>query len=238
MITKGKKVYYMEKKEEKNSNNTGIKKNGVSITEINKLMLKEFLECPDLNKFDPRSRVYFKNGICMGYWFGININRILALKRPECEEIKKQYEKKRRMDKSKRLLYLRKYKYMFFIMKNMDKFNRESNLTFPDGTFVGEWFDDNKNDILSSEDLIDLNIKKQYNEYLAFEDLKKEFLKGDIEKFNVGGYVRFSTGAIMNFWWECYMDKILLSNDDVSEEIKKQYEAYLSLNKENVKVKK
>lgn len=204
-------------------------KKSIMATEINRSMLKEFLECIDLNKFDSRSNIKFKNGISMGYWFGLNLRKILESKNKVCLEIAKQYKQKKRLEASRKILYLRKYKYMFFIMDNRDKFSSNSGIIFPDGTFVSDWFLSNLDSILSSDDIIDVKIKDQYNNYLFFQDLKIEFLSGDYEKFDFSGCVRFSTGAIMNLWWERFMDEILLSTDYVSLKIKEQYESYLSM---------
>lgn len=207
--------------------------NGIVVTEINNLILKEFVECVDLNKFDSRSGINFKNGISMGYWFGLNLRKILVSKNPICLEIAKQYKQKKRKEASRRMLFLRKYKYMFFIMDNRDKFSPNSSLTFPDGMFISEWFSINRESILLSNDIIDIKIKDQYNNYLIFQKLKIEFLYGNYEKFAFDGCVRFSTGAIMNFWWERFMDEILSSTDYVSLKIKEQYENYLSMVNDN-----
>ncbi len=209
--------------------NESYKNNSVSINLFNNLLIKEFLACPDLNKFNSRSNLFFKNGISMGYWFGKNMDKILRSKNPICIEISKQYEKKKKMEELKKKNAFIKYKHMFYVMNNLDKFNYNSGLTFPDGMFVSEWFYSNINIILSSDNVIDEQIKKQYNNYLDFQKLKMEFLHADVQKFDENGCVRFLTGAIMNFWWENNKDKILSSNDSVSLKIKEQYEKYLAL---------
>lgn len=201
----------------------------ITVTITNNLRYKEFLECPNLDKFNPRSNVLFEDGTPMGYWFGMNLRKISESKNPFCIEIIKQYNERNKKNQLKNSFYLRKYKYIFLIMDGMDKFSFNSNLRFPDGTFVNEWFLQNKDDILSSDNDIDIIIKKQYFDHLGFENLKAEFLRGDVSKFCPDECVRFSTGAIMNFWWDCFKDKILSSTDIKSLKIKEQYESYLSI---------
>ena len=177
---------------------------------LNEKTLTEFLNNPSLDKFDSRSEEFFKDGINMGYWFGLNMDRIILSENKLCVEIKKQY------------------KYEFYALKDLNKFNRNNDLTFKDGSKIGKWLKENKRDILSSDALIDKHIKKQYENYLKFKRLELEFLNAPIDKFSQYKCVKFMSGAIMNFWWECNMDIILSSTDEISNNIRTQYEKYCS----------
>lgn len=209
----------------------------IAVTITTRKIYTEFLECPNLDKFNPRSKVLFKDGTPMGYWFGVNMQKIKESKDPLCIEIIKQYNKKKQKERFINMFYSRKCKYDFVAMDNLDKFSANSKLTFRDGTFVIEWFLKNKEDILSSDNEVDIKIKNQYFNYLAFENLKIEFLNASILKFDQYECIRFSTGAIMNLWWDCFSDKILSYTDSVSLEIKRQYDSYLSLINKEEKIK-
>ena len=195
---------------------------------LNEKTLTEFLNNPSLDKFDSRSEEFFKDGINMGYWFGLNMDRIILSENKLCVEIKKQYELKKKRDKSRNIIFKRKYKYEFYALKDLNKFNRNNDLTFKDGSKIGKWLKENKRDILLSDALIDKHIKKQYENYLKFKRLELEFLNAPIDKFSQYKCVKFMSGAIMNFWWECNMDIILSSTDEISNNIRTQYEKYCS----------
>lgn len=189
-------------------------------------MVNEFACYPDSKKFDPRSDVRFKNGELMGVWFANNIDKIFSYKKETYELIKQQYKNYRRKKASHDILQRRKYFYLFLKIDNLNKFNADSGVTFSDGDLAGIWFYCNKNEILSSDDVVCIAIKKQYFNYLEFLDLELEFLHARKEKFCLDGCVRFKTGAIMNFWWETYKDDILSSKDEVSIRIKEQFDCF------------
>ena len=198
----------------------------------------EFACCKDPKKFDPRSDVRFKNGELMGVWFANNIEKIFSYKRETYESIKQQYKNYRRKKTSYDILQRRKYFYLFLKIDNLNKFNADSGITFPDGTLAGLWFYYNKEEILNSDDVVCASIKKSYSYYLQFTDLKLEFLHAPNEKFRFDGCVRFKTGAIMNFWWETYKDCILSSLDEVSIRIKEQFDYFNNIKKNEGLVKK
>ena len=215
-----------------------LTRNSINYTLLKKNMIMEFINYPSSDKFDIRKNILFKNGDKMAAWFIENQNRIFNSKDSEFLEIQNQYNKYISLQKSKKLLIEKKYKSLFYSIKDFKKFDITCDITFSDGSYVGVWFYNNINQIKNSKSALDEAIMKQYKTYLNSKTIEKEFIDADISKFDFDSCARFSTGASMSFWWECMMDKILKLNDPLSKEIQNQYKKYLQLKKQEEENKK
>lgn len=203
----------------------------INYTMLKKNMLLEFIAYPTSDKFDYEKNVLFKNGEKMASWFINNQKRIFGSRKPEFLEIINQYNKYITQKRTQKILIEKKYRSIFYSIKDFKKFDITSDITFPDGSKVGIWFFNNANQIKISNSILDKEIMKQYKTYLNSKILEKEFIDADLSKFDYNGCARFSSGASMNFWWECMMDKILKLYDPISKEIQMQYKKYLDLKK-------
>ena len=215
-----------------------LTRNSINYTLLKKNMITEFINYPSPDKFDIKKDILFTNGDKMADWFVSNQKRIFNSKDPEFIEIINQYKKYTSLKKSKKLLIEKKYKSLFYSIKDFKKFDITCNITFPDGNNVGVWFYNNVSEIKNSKSALDKEIMKQYKTYLKSKIIEKEFIDADLSKFDYDGCVRFSSGASMSFWWECMIDKILKLNDPLSREIQKQYKRYLQLKKQEEENKK
>lgn len=203
----------------------------IKVTKVKNKMYQEFVDYESLSKFEMNSDAKFLSGLSMSKWFFEYKNYILQSKNKLCVEIQQQYEKyleqKRELYIKKQKLLYEKNKCIFYKESDINKFDSSGNVKFPDGTFMGEWFKKYKKVILLSDGLIEKEIQKSYELYLSVYELKKEFLKEEnLDKFDEFGYVKFSSGALMNFYWEVYKDSILNSYCDIDKLIKKQYYEY------------
>lgn len=207
--------------------------------EMRNVKCKEFLECLDFEKFNVDSKLAFSNGMIMSKWFLENKIYILSSKNELCIEIAKQYQEylnniKKQRERKNRLIY-EKNKHLFYREKDLNKYDNTSTLKFPDGMFMGEWFMIYKDYILSSNGCFEKAIKDKYELFLLTRSLKTEFLEEEnFEKFDIYGYVRFSTGALMNAYWEVYQKEILNSKCNIDRLIAKQYEEYLREQKQDI----
>lgn len=218
---------YQEYKKISQINYDLLTKGSINITIAKKNKIIEFESYPSFEKFDPKKNILFKNGESMFDWFIENKNRILNSNDHNFSLISRQYYEYIKQVKTKQLLLERKYKTLFCSIKDLSKFEITSKLTFPDGMSVGIWFFNNENQIRIKKTILDIKIMEQYQVYLDSKILEKEFIDADLSKFDLDGCNRFSTGASMNFWWECMMEKILKLNDPISKKIQIQYKEYL-----------
>lgn len=212
--------------------------NTVSFTKTckDREFLIEFDAQQGLDKFKKDSDVNFKNGTHMPTWFYENYRRIVSVPYKECKSILLQYEKFKRIEKQKQKLYEAKTRLEFLAEKNIDKFDPTCNIYFEDGKNMGKWFVDTKSKILTSTAKVDLDIKDQFEKFITYDLLRYEFFcVEDINKFNEDSSYRFSTKAIMYFWWEANKERILSTKTKANNSIKKQYEKYEASKNINVK---
>lgn len=192
-----------------------------------KRVIDEFIKYPSLKKFEECCDITFFDGTNMYKWFAENLIAISRSKSPEHIEIMRQYELYISKKNTKVLLEQRKLKYMFLKEKNIEKFSLDSDILFPNGSLMNRWFNSNVMDIIASNELIDIEIKKQYESYMIFSALREEFLmENDFSKFDEYGNARFSSGAVMYFWWDRYKEEILNSTYYVDKDISNQYLEY------------
>lgn len=117
-----------------------LTRNSINYTLLKKNMITEFINYPSPDKFDIKKDILFTNGDKMADWFVSNQKRIFNSKDPEFIEIINQYKKYTSLKKSKKLLIEKKYKSLFYSIKDFKKFDITCNITFPDDNNVGVWF--------------------------------------------------------------------------------------------------
>lgn len=199
---------------------------------------EEFLNCDNLDKFNYNSSVTFKNGDKMYLWYLDNIITINTSQKEVFQKIRKQLEKRNELNKKRKILEYNKRRLYFYKENSLEKFNPKSSIVFKDGYRMGLWYKENRENISISNNPVDELIEEQKNLYYEYEWLKKEFMKcSSKEKFNSYGNERFKSGALMYFFFEVHKEDILLSNDEVSNLIKKQYYEYTDSLNNNKKVK-
>lgn len=205
--------------------------------------LKEFFEEESMDKFMFSSKnPLFKDKKRMGIWFVDNKHIILTTHDYYCEEIKKQY--KNYLEYEMNLTADEKYEKRlieFCKEKDYNKFKSDSGITFSDGKSMPGWYHENKEKIESANDNFSLIIKSQFKYYLQIRDIKKmekrkelyrkkllSFMQEyDYDKFSQLGFVEFKDGSHMGTWFNTYKNTILNSNDEISNNIKRQYNEYL-----------
>lgn len=205
--------------------------------------LKEFFEEESMDKFMFLSKSpLFKDKKRMGIWFVDNKHIILTTHDYYCEEIKKQY--KNYLEYEMNLTADEKYEKRlidFCKEKDYNKFKNDSGITFSDGKSMPGWYHENKGKIESANDNFSLIIKSQFKYYLQIRDIKKmekrkelyrkkllSFMQEyDYDKFSQLGFVEFKDGSHMGAWFNTYKNTILNSNDEISNNIKRQYNEYL-----------
>lgn len=126
--------------------------------------------CKDkrLYKFNEFSNIELPSKVMSGVWFLQNKESILSSNNPVDVEIAKQYRK-----------YEMYYALVleFYYEKDLLKFDNFSNVRFKTGSLMPDWWEVNKEDILSSDFFLNQLIKDQYEEYLnnvLGSDLKKK----------------------------------------------------------------
>lgn len=194
------------------------------------VLCEKFCFCDDLDKFSSKSKFYLDNNILMKDWFISNKDIIILLSGEieTCQKIMgdfKKYKSKEILEEHKKLL---KDKLFFAEIKNPAKFSLDCNYRLPSNIFSGMWFLKNENNILSSDLSVDKKIKKQFENYVSYTNLRKLFLKEtNLGKFNPDIFIRFPTGAIMSDWWEFNKHYILECRDEIDKKITKEWYTYL-----------
>lgn len=110
-----------------------------------------------LHKFNEFSGIELPSKIISGVWFLQNKESILNSDNPIDVEIAKQYHKYE-------MYYALVFE--FYNKKDLLKFNEFSNVRFKSGSLMSDWWEVNKENILSSDFFLDEFIKKQYEKYL------------------------------------------------------------------------
>lgn len=200
--------------------------------------LIEFEAKEGLDKFKKDGDVKFQNGIHMATWFYENYRRIISVPYKECKSILAQYEKFKRIERQKQKLYEARDRLEFLNEQNIDKFDSTCEIYFESGKNMGKWFVDNKTNILCSAAKVDNDIKKQYEVYVNYDLLRYEFYGiDDLSKFAEDSNYRFSSKALMYFWWEINKERILSTKTKINNLIRKQYNNFEELKNSNVKKK-
>jgi len=190
-----------------------------------KKIFHEFMMIDDLSKFNDNSNIYLSNGIKTSKFYVDNYIYIQNNNSDDCKMIVKQYKMYLFQKKQRETFNLTKCKLEFYKMPE-DKFYEDSNLYLTNKensySFFARLIDYYQQEPNLSK--LDFEILRQYEVYLSFIELKKEFLSDDsMEKFDESGYVRFENGAIKNIWWTVYKDDILNSDHDIDIKISNQY---------------
>lgn len=188
---------------------------------------KEFLECEDLDKFNPNSNLTLKNGLKMYTWYMNNINLISSSKSEVYILIRKQLEKKKLLDERRKEIDNKKKRIIFSKCHDINKFNPKSNTVFSDGSIMGLWFESNKEEIFKSRLPIDIEIVHQKDLYDSYIDLITEFAKEpSYEKFNPESNIRFISSSLMQPFFESNLNNIINAYDNISLMIINQYNEY------------
>lgn len=197
---------------------------------------KEFMDIEGFEKFDKDSNIMLSNGVSAYDWFVKNINYIFSSTNEIYQTIKKQYNKMR--IKKEHFLFVKDRQY-FCKDNRLYKFDEKSEIRLPSNNLSGIWFKKNKKEILNSNNLIDIEIQRQYKSYKDYYSLLYEFyIKDNDLKFDSASNIRFASGALMNFWWEKNKESILSSSFIIDQMIKEQYYKYVDSNEEKVLKKK
>lgn len=207
--------------------------------------LKKFADEKNTDKFMFLSKKpLFNDKTRMGIWFVDNKHIILTSHNYYCEEIKKQY--KNYLEHEMNLTAEEKYEKRlieFCKEKDYNKFKNNSKVTFSDGNLMSGWYHENKEKIESASDKFSLAIKAQFKYYTQIKDAKKmekaqelyrkkllSFMQEyDYDKFSQLGFVEFEDGSHMGTWFNAHKSTILNSNDEISNNIKMQYNEYLKM---------
>lgn len=226
----------------------------VSDKKIFETKLEEFIKEKNMDKFMFLSKSpLFKDKKRMGIWFVDNKHIILTSNNYYCEEIKKQY--KNYLEYEMNLTTDEKYEKRlieFCKEKDYNKFKNDSGITFSDGKSMPGWYYENEEKIESASDKFSLIIKAQFKYYTKIKDIirvekrqelyKRKLLlfmqESDYDKFSQSGFVEFKDGSNMSTWFNTHKSTILNSNDDISNEIKRQYNEYLKTKDEFNSIKK
>lgn len=180
--------------------------------------LEEFVNDENLNKFNRRGNVLFKDGASKGLWFMTHKENVLNGTSEYDIKVQEQYKKYKKID----------IKEEFIKIADESKFDLNcTDIKLSNGVIASVWFNENKNSLFESRTKENLEIKRQYDEYrFSFDDKISEFIKEkDFNKFNCNNRsIKFSDGSIISIWFDNHKQKILLS----SYEIRKQYDKYLN----------
>lgn len=116
-----------------------------------------FYKEKDLYKFNEFSTIELPSKRKSGIWFLQNKEVILSSNNPIDLEIAKQYH-------SYGIYYALVLE--FYYQNDFMKFNETSNIRFKSGALMSEWWEVNKEYVLSSDFFLSVLIKKQYEEYV------------------------------------------------------------------------
>lgn len=206
--------------------------------------LLEFLSIDDLQKFYSNNDMLFKDGTSVACWFRANQLRIFNGKDNQSKLVKSQHMeyKKLMIDKQeeKRKALYEKRLIEFSKMISLNKFSRNFNIKFEDGTLTYYWFLANKEKIFNSKDEYSKLIKKQYDEFTARVPLKRqetwdvnyqqkliEFSEiMDSRKFTRCDEIKFSDNKVASYWFFANKEKIFDDKDEYSKAIVLQYNEF------------
>ena len=195
----------------------------------------EFLESSDNKKFEKNSDLKFKCGISMSKWFFENLNFITYSSAEPYEKIRMQYNS---FIKQRKILDFQRKKHMFYLEKNINKFNLYNEIRFSDDQTYGSWYKENEQKIINSNDKVSKEILLQKNNYLDLLKLKILFYNiDDINKFNENSNVRFPSGAIAYDFFLSILEDLEKSGDYLDRNILRQYYKYKDDYNELVKIK-
>ena len=196
---------------------------------------KEFLEEKNNQKFKLYSNVKFKSGNYMGIWF----NRYKKELKSSDDELSKlileQYE--RFIENQKKCAEKTDNDKLneFSKEKDLRKFSHGCKIKFSDGTYMGDWFILNKENIMNANDAVSkiiclqyekFNLQKKYPEQKKIKKIKEFAEENDLKKFNTHSELKFKDGTHMGNWFNGHRKELLRMDDDLIGTIFKQYEAY------------
>ncbi len=189
-----------------------------------------FYNIKDYKKYEENSNITLVNDLLAYDWFNYYKTRISLSTLDICKLIMKDYNNyKKYKGKQKQVEKQRKVQ-EFYLQSGYDKFNKNSKLKFKDGQLMTEWFYDNFDYILSSDNVIATFIKKQYDMFLCICLLKKEFIDNpNLEKFDEFSNVRFNSGALMSDFFYSNFKQISNSNDRLDCIIMSEYNKYIMI---------
>ena len=140
------------------------------------IKLNEFNNYDGLNKFRYDSKLCFKDGSNMYTWFRYNKEKILSSNDLVCQKISKDYKEYKKISQinydlltkgSINITIAKKNKIIEFeSYPTFEKFDPKKNILFKNGESMFDWFIENKNRILNSNDHNFSLISRQYYKYI------------------------------------------------------------------------
>lgn len=210
---------------------------------MEKSEIREFANIDTLEKFSEYGCILLSNGINSHYWFLKNKKEIFDSNDPDCKLIKKQYDEHKKAMKE-RIAKLKKQSFHmngfnadianeFKNIKDIKKFDRDSNIFLSNGMLACDWFIANVHSILEDECGMYKEIRKQYynakktqriigktkDKYYFFKDKR-------LYKFNEFSGIELPSKVMSGVWFLQNKESILNSDNPVDVEIAKQYYEY------------
>lgn len=203
----------------------------------------EFMKIKSLSKFSYNSYITFSDGHSVFNWFNANKEEILNSNDKNCKVIQEQYKiylkqiKERKdeisyasLKQTKNSMEIAKE---FMNIKDLKKFDKDSNIILSNHISTYEWFTKNVRYVFSSTHEIYQTIKKQYYDVhlkkktIDFRKDKYFFYKENkLYKFNEYSNIRLPSNTLSGIWFLENKDNIFKSNAPIDIEIQKQYKKY------------
>lgn len=210
---------------------------------MEKNQVKEFANINNLDKFSQNSHILFSNGISCYYWFLKNKKEIFDSNNTDCKLIKRQYDEYTKKEEQRtKNLEIRNFKKNrlnadivseFKSIKDIRKFDKDSNIFLSNGMTTYEWFMANIQNILADDCGMYKEIKEQYYSAKKTQKIirkKKDkyyFYKEErLHKFNEFSGIELPSKIISGVWFLQNKESILNSDNPIDVEIAKQYHKY------------
>lgn len=189
------------------------------------VFLKEFIKIDNNSKYEPECDIYLSNGVNAYEFFLKIIEKVMTYKDPLFTNIREDYlkykVKKQKLDYKKTLL-------LFYNTQGFGKFDIDSHVKLSNKVDAGIWFNNFKDFILKEKGPIEIKVVEQYESFLIYYDIAKEFLdEENLEKFDFDSNIRFISRALMNLWWEDNEEKIRYSDLNIDKLIIKEHDSYI-----------
>ncbi len=139
-------------------------------------LLFVFMKKEGYNKFEKSSKLRFYNGMVMSTWFYQNFEQLFLEETKDTLEIRRQYNEFLRQ-KNFVLPEGFENKVAEFLCLPINKFSKESNVTFLDGSYAVSWFEKYKNIIISYDEHRCKIMLSHYKEFLDTYSNKKDKVK-------------------------------------------------------------
>ncbi len=206
--------------------------------------LIEFANIKTLEKFTRSSNILFSDGHVAYNWFVANKKEILSSNNKYCKLVQSQYENHLKSVKKAKLMETTQSIHNTFVnanitnefknIKDIRKFDKDSNIYLSNGMTTYDWFIANSRSILVDGCGMYKEIREQYFNAKKTQKIiersrdKYSFYKDDrLYKFNEFSGIELPSSKLMSgVWFLQNKESILNSDNPVDVEIAKQYKKY------------